>query len=252
MGFATGWGRAQLARLAEQSRLAVADSAFNRSELVVLGFDPTAVVPLLVDPCLNHRLSARPGVAGFDGPAAPVTLGGADLLFVGKVSPHKAPHDLVKMLSVLRQVWDPQARLHLVGSALGMLCTSPASRAFISDLGLDDAVFLPGSVTGAEMEAYYRTADVFVSASEHEGFGCSPGRGHGARRAGRRLRGGGRARDGGWGRSAVARQVTVPLRGPGGPACARRRPVEPRPWRWRVGPGWPRSIWRPRNGPSWP
>jgi glycosyltransferase involved in cell wall biosynthesis len=98
--------------------------------------------------------------------------GGADLLYVGKISPHKAPHDLVKMLDVLRRLYDPAARLHLVGSPLGETY-EPALRAFVAELGLDDAVFLPGSVTGAELEAYFRAADVFVSASDHEGF-CVP------------------------------------------------------------------------------
>ena len=32
---------------------------------------------------------------------------------------------------------------------------------------------LPGSVSGAELEAYFRAADVFVMASDHEGF-CVP------------------------------------------------------------------------------
>ena len=42
-------GRTQLARLAPQSRFAVADSAFNESELRALGYEGTAVVPLLID-----------------------------------------------------------------------------------------------------------------------------------------------------------------------------------------------------------
>ncbi len=163
-------GRAQLGRLATVCRLAVADSAFNQGELRALGYRDTAVVPLLID---MHTKSDRPD------PALAASLrrrreteGGADLLFVGKVSPHKAPHDLVKMLSVLRRLYDPHARLHLVGSPLGHTY-EPALRAFIGELGLDHAVFLAGSVTGAELEAYLRIADVFVCASEHEGF-CVP------------------------------------------------------------------------------
>jgi glycosyltransferase involved in cell wall biosynthesis len=167
-------GRAQLGRLAGQSRFAVADSAFNQSELLALGYRDTAVVPLLIDmqasgvapdPVLAASLQRRrEGADGADG--------GADLLFVGKLSPHKAPHDLVKMLVVLREHYDPRARLHLVGSALGKTY-EPALRAFIDELGLTDAVFLAGSVSEAELEAYYRAADVFVCASEHEGF-CVP------------------------------------------------------------------------------
>jgi L-malate glycosyltransferase len=163
-------GRTQLARLAAQSRFAVADSAFNESELHALGYEGTAVVPLLID------MAAKSDV-----PDAALTTrlrdrksrqGGADLLYVGKISPHKAPHDLVKMLEVLRRLYDPAARLHLVGSPLGETY-EPALRAFVSELGLEDAVNLAGSVTGAELEAYYRAADVFVSASDHEGF-CVP------------------------------------------------------------------------------
>ena len=91
---------------------------------------------------------------------------------MGKISPHKAPHDLVKMLDVLRRVDDPAARLHLVGSPLGETY-EPALRAFIDELGLNEAVNLAGSVSGAELEAYFQAADVFVLASDHEGF-CVP------------------------------------------------------------------------------
>ena len=163
-------GRTQLARLAPQSRFAVADSAFNESELQALGYHGTAVVPLLID---MHSKSDEPD------PELVAALarrkerdGGADLLYVGKISPHKAPHDLVKMLDVLRRVDDPAARLHLVGSPLGS-AYEPALRAFIAELGLSDAVNLAGSVSGAELEAYFQAADVFVMASDHEGF-CVP------------------------------------------------------------------------------
>ncbi len=163
-------GRTQLARLAPQSRLAVADSAFNESELQALGYGETAVVPLLID---MHVKSEEPD------PELAAALarrkeraGGCDLLYVGKISPHKAPHDLVKMLDVLRRVDDPAARLHLVGSPLGETY-EPALRAFIDELGLNAAVNLAGSVSGAELEAYFRAADVFVLASDHEGF-CVP------------------------------------------------------------------------------
>jgi len=76
------------------------------------------------------------------------------------------------MLAVLRRLYDPAARLHLVGSPLGETY-EPALRAFIAELGLDEAVNIAGSVSGAELEAYLQAADVFVCASDHEGF-CVP------------------------------------------------------------------------------
>jgi glycosyltransferase involved in cell wall biosynthesis len=169
IGYEVRLGRAQLERLAPDARLAVADSGFNESELVQAGYTNTAVVPLLIDvtgsgtapdPEVARRLTEAKG------------RGGADLLFVGKVSPHKAPHDLVKMLSVYRRVFDPAARLHLVGSPLGDTYAR-ALAAFVDELGLGGAVTVTGSLDPAQLEAYYQAADVFVCASEHEGF-CVP------------------------------------------------------------------------------
>jgi len=169
VGYEVRLGRTQMTRLAPESRFAVADSAFNESELLEAGYRGTGVVSLLIDMTSTGE------------PADPATLqrladdraaGGADLLFVGKISPHKAPHDLVKMLAVYRQLYDPKARLRLVGSPLGERY-APALAGFVGRLGLTDAVDVTGSVSPAELEAYYRTADVFVCASDHEGF-CVP------------------------------------------------------------------------------
>jgi L-malate glycosyltransferase len=169
VGYEVSLGRTQLERLAPESRLAVADSAFNETELVEAGYGDTAVVPLLIDMTATGA-DPDPELAGRL--AAAKQRGGADLLFVGKVSPHKAPHDLVKMLAVYRRLYDPRARLHLVGSPLGERY-GPALAAFVDELGLTDAVSVTGSISAAELEAYYQAADVFVCASDHEGF-CVP------------------------------------------------------------------------------
>ncbi len=162
-------GRAQLARLGSRAVLAVADSHFNELELLDAGYLKTSVVPLLID---MTRAGPTPEPSVTRRLASDKEGGGVDLLFVGKVSPHKAPHDLVKMLSVYRRVYDCRARLRLVGSPLGERY-GPALAGFVHQLGLDDAVEVTGSVDPSELEAYYRAADVFVGASEHEGF-CVP------------------------------------------------------------------------------
>jgi glycosyltransferase involved in cell wall biosynthesis len=168
VGYEVGLGREQLARIARQCRLAIADSAFNEGELHDAGFECTAVASLLID--MTVRAEADP--ARLRRLRAAKEDGGPDFLFVGKVSPHKAPHDLVKMLAVYRRLYHPRARLHLVGSPLGRRY-GPALDSFVADLGLTGAVSVAGSVRPEELEAYYRTADVFVCASDHEGF-CVP------------------------------------------------------------------------------
>ncbi len=167
--YEVSFGRAQLERLAPECRFAIADSEFNRGELEGAGYKGTDVVPLLIDMTSTGR-DPDPKVAARLAEAK--ANGGADLLYVGKISPHKAPHDLVKMLAVYRRLYDPEARLHLVGSPLG-LRYEPALRAFIERLELGDAVNLAGSLDPSGLEAYFRAADVYVSASDHEGF-CVP------------------------------------------------------------------------------
>lgn len=167
--YEVGLGRSQLDRLAAECRFAVADSAFNESELVEAGFNGTAVVPLLID---MTSTGAAPDKAIAGRLARAKENGGADLLYVGKISPHKAPHDLVKMLAVYRRLYDPEARLHLIGSPLGERY-GPALESFIARLGLADAVSLVGTLDPAGLEAYFEAADVYVSASDHEGF-CVP------------------------------------------------------------------------------
>jgi L-malate glycosyltransferase len=168
VGYEVGLGRQQLTRISGQCSFAIADSAFNEQELIDAGFASTSVAPLLIDMTVHADADG----ARLRRLRAAKADGGPDFLFVGKVSPHKAPHDLVKMLAVYRRLYHPGARLHLVGSPLGRRY-QVALDAFVDELGLHDAVFLAGSVRPEELEAYYRAADVFVCASDHEGF-CVP------------------------------------------------------------------------------
>ncbi len=166
-GVATG--RRQLHRLAQHATAAIAVSRFNEQELVDAGYRSTTVVPPLIDlDSFDHDVDRdaleRLGAAKADG--------GTDLLFVGRVLPHKAQHDVIKALAAYRQIYDPRARLHLVGG-VSSRSYNRALVQFVAELELEDAVDLAGSVTQGELAAYYRAADVFVCCSDHEGF-CVP------------------------------------------------------------------------------
>ncbi len=163
------WGRAQLRDLAPVTEFAIADSAFNERELQDAGYRSTKTVPLLID-LDGFAGSPDPVLAGRL--AAGKKAGGADLLFVGKVSPHKGQHDLVKALAAYRRLYDPDARLHLVGGAISDEYRDAVVR-FAEELELGDAVEIAGSVSHEELIAYYAAADAFVCLSNHEGF-CVP------------------------------------------------------------------------------
>ena len=76
------------------------------------------------------------------------------------------------MLAVYRRLYDPGPGSTWSGSPPGQ-ALRPGADAFVHDLGLVEAVSVTGSVSAEELEAYYRAADVFVCASDHEGF-CVP------------------------------------------------------------------------------
>ena len=163
------WGRAQLRDLASVTEFAVADSEFNESELRAAGYRSTTTVPLLID---LESFSGSPDAALAARLAEQKAGGGADLLFVGKVSPHKGQDDLIKALATYRQLYDPRARLRVVGGSISQEYSAALDR-FVDELDLTDAVEFAGVVTHEELIAYYAAADVFCCLSNHEGF-CVP------------------------------------------------------------------------------
>ena len=155
-------GREQLKRLRERTVLALGVSAFNERELKELGFPRTGVLPIVLNPSqynaeLNTELLAR------------YRDGAPNLLFVGRLVPNKRQEDLIKLLWYYRRV-DPSARLFLVG-APWVPAYAEWLRELADELGLGDAVIFTGHVSQRDLVTYYRLADVYVSMSEHEGFG---------------------------------------------------------------------------------
>jgi glycosyltransferase involved in cell wall biosynthesis len=156
-----------LALLAPRAVLGLADSHFNESSLRRAGCRRTTVVPVLVD---YQRVAADPDGRVAAELQAMKSEGGLDILFVGRVVPSKAQHELIKTLFAYRRLYDGQARLHLVGGT-SSYTYSKALRAYVDDLGLTGAVRICGEVSDGALAAYFAAADVYLSLSEHEGFG---------------------------------------------------------------------------------
>ncbi len=158
-------GRRELQAWALRCDLAVGDSAFNQAELDALGFPRTGVLPVVPD--FSH-LDVPPdqALAGqFDDDAM-------NILFVGRLIPNKKIEDLVRTLAVYRRRYDPRARLLVVGSHAGFDDYHASIATLVRDLRIS-GVHLLDHVTNEELTALYDVADLFLSASEHEGF-CVP------------------------------------------------------------------------------
>lgn len=157
-------GLRQLARLAPSIDLAIGVSEFNRRDLERTGYTNTACVPILID---WSRYAVEPD------PAVRALLAGVHtrLLFVGRISPNKRQDELIRMLAYYRRCIDPEALLVLVGNHRDQPQYYARLRALAEALGLAHAVRFTGSVSLPQLVAYYRASSVFVSLSEHEGFG---------------------------------------------------------------------------------
>jgi L-malate glycosyltransferase len=159
--------RDELGLLAARAELGLADSQFNERDLQRAGYRRTTVVPVLVD---YQRIGAAPDRRLAAELVAAKAKGGADFLFVGRIVPSKCQHELVKALWAYRRLYDPAARLHLVGGSSSSAYLK-ALRGFVYDLGLSDAVRMTGDVSDAALAAHFAAADVYLSLSVHEGFG---------------------------------------------------------------------------------
>ena len=96
--------------------------------------------------------------------------GARNLLFVGRVAPNKCQHDLVRMCWHLLRMGE-DVRLCLVGQALPGDPYVAEVAGLAQELGIASRVWIPNKLTVPELAAAWRAADVFVSMSEHEGFG---------------------------------------------------------------------------------
>lgn len=155
-------GVRQLQILKRHTKLALAVSPFNEQGLHAAGFSNTAVLPLALDEKRYNIPSAANLVAKFE-------QSGPLLLFVGRLVPNKKQEDLIKLLYYYRRL-EPTARLVLVGEKW-LAEYVRWLQDFVRDLGLEDSVLFTGHVSQQEMITYYRLADLYISMSEHEGFG---------------------------------------------------------------------------------
>jgi len=158
-------GREELASLAPHTSMALADSEFNRQELIDLGYRKTEVFPLFVD----FQKYTRP-VNTFTYELFKDDR--INILFVGRIVPNKKIEDLIRVIFYYKKYISPLVRLIVVGK------TSSLPKYYKSLVQMADEFYLKpeeicftGHIPDDEMFALYKASDVFLSLSEHEGFG---------------------------------------------------------------------------------
>jgi len=155
--------REELKGLKTYSDLAIADSEFNRLELEGYGFSDTRVTPIFID-FSRYNQRSNPVLARM------FRDDFINFLFVGRITPNKCQHDLIRLYGYYKRFVRERSRLFIVGKWDGFEPYYYQLNHLIKTLKLAD-VYVPGHVDFSELVTYYRISDVFISMSEHEGFG---------------------------------------------------------------------------------
>lgn len=163
VGIVVGAGIKQLSMLKEKISGAISVSEYNRWCLVQEGI-------------VDNSLVASPFIPE---PDSQITSGHVEhqpsknqsrWLFVGRIAPNKAQHDIIRAFSAYLTGWDANATLTLVGSVSSQTYADSLTR-LIKELDLAKSVKMTGGISTESLEAEYRSATTFVCLSEHEGFG---------------------------------------------------------------------------------
>jgi L-malate glycosyltransferase len=158
-------GRRELQAYASRCDLAMGDSEFNRQDLEALGFPRTAVLPVVPD--FSH-LDREPQwliARDFDDDWT-------NVLFVGRMIANKKIEDLIRWFHAYHTMFNPRSRLLLVGAQTQFERYVASLHQLVATLGAPNVHFI-GQITDEELVALYEVADLFLCASEHEGF-CVP------------------------------------------------------------------------------
>ena len=159
-------GRREVARLRPQVVCAIADSHYNAREVEEMGYRDVRVVPPAVN--LRHLSTVEPRASTANHLA---TFTAPIMLAVGQLMPHKRPDFLVQAMHIGETYLGLRGYLLLVGHHRLEEYTR-AIREQVQELHLT-GVHVVGPVDEPDLAAMFRSADVVVTASEHEGF-CMP------------------------------------------------------------------------------
>jgi glycosyltransferase involved in cell wall biosynthesis len=161
-------GREEIHRLAGHTDVALGDSDYNRRELEGFGFTNTGVFPIAVDFDRIRNSPPRPALEEV------LNDGLMNFLFVGRIVPNKRIEDHIRLAEHYKRYVDTEYRFIFVGRTEGVPRYYDAIRALVAEYRMpEDRFIFTGPVPDEDLVTYYRTARVYISLSEHEGF-CVP------------------------------------------------------------------------------
>ncbi|MDE6538664.1 MAG: glycosyltransferase [Ruminococcus sp.] len=161
----TSYGYKGLEYLNKTFNLCIADSEYNKSQLIEYGYKCSVKVCPVLIPFQDYKKTPDISVM------KKYSDGWTNIIFVGRIAPNKKHEDIIKTFYCYKKI-NPKSRLILVGSWAGMETYYERLKKYVEILNLKDVIFT-GHVNFSEIISYYRVANIFLCMSQHEGF-CVP------------------------------------------------------------------------------
>ena len=155
-------GRVQLKDAKNYMISSYTDSHYNKKELDYFGFDSSEVLPILIDFTKKKKVTPNQEIVKKYSDTY-------NILFVGRIVQNKCQHQLIDTAYFLKQQ-GLNFKLFIVGGASQTDYLEYLHR-YINNLSLNEQVIITGKVDDSDLAAYYKNSDLYLSLSEHEGFG---------------------------------------------------------------------------------
>lgn len=160
-------GLEELKILADKVDYCIADSEFNKQELIKAGYKcKIDVLPILIAFDDYKKKPSENIINQYKDD------GYVNVLFTGRVASNKCQEDVIRSFASYQKNFNPKSRLFLVGNVGGYEAYKKRLQKYAKLLDAKNVIFT-GHIKFNDILAYYNIADVFVCQSEHEGF-CVP------------------------------------------------------------------------------
>lgn len=144
----------------------IADSEFNKQDLVRYGYQCTIdVLPIIIPFDDYQKFYDEQLYEKYHD-------GKTNILFTGRIAPNKKQEDIILAFYYYQKYYNANSRLILVGKAEGMETYDQRLKEFIRQLGVQNVEFTE-HISFDGILACYKVSDLFLCMSEHEGF-CIP------------------------------------------------------------------------------
>lgn len=162
----TSRGLEQLKKISGEIKYCIADSAFNKQDLIQLGFHGSIkVIPLILH---FNKYEKKPDRKILELKDENIST----FLSVGRIVPNKKIEDIIKVFSYYKKNINYNSRLILAGKYDKDDLYYNELLRFIRENEISDVVFT-GHITTEELNGYFKISDLYICMSEHEGF-CVP------------------------------------------------------------------------------